>query len=86
VVLLEFKCVKCGEVWAVETAPPNPEPISCCPRCAGFVRRFLRSEQLCEWRGAVRSAAEPAPAGHAAEMSRRLRLRTPAHPPLNRLH
>jgi predicted nucleic acid-binding Zn-ribbon protein len=84
-VLLEFKCVKCGEIWAVETAPPNPEPVSCCPRCAGFIRRFLRSEQVCQAGEGIRPRAAALPESDAG-VAHRLRLRTRPQPPLNRLH
>jgi len=44
VFVLRFKCAKCGEVWKVLTSPPKPEPASCCPRCASFVREFAGLE------------------------------------------
>jgi len=46
--ILQFKCAKCGEVWKVVTSPPKPEPASCCPRCASFVREFAGLEEFQE--------------------------------------
>jgi hypothetical protein len=81
--ILRFKCAKCGEVWKVLTSPPKPEPASCCPRCASFVREFAGLEAVP--RPAEAASPEDPRTPSVQEVGRRVRGR-PSSPPLDRLH
>ena len=80
--VLRFKCAKCGEVWKVLTSPPKPEPASCCPRCASFVREFAGLEEIQRFNEAGRHQDHPAPS--KLQIGRRLQGRL--SPSLDRLH
>ena len=83
IVILQFKCAKCGEVWKVLTSPPKPEPASCCPRCASFVREFAGLEEFQE---PVESSTPPdRRASSAREIGGRPRGRS-SSPPRGHLH
>jgi hypothetical protein len=80
--ILRFKCARCGEVWRVLTSPPKPEPASCCPRCASFVREFAGLEETQKSIEAGRHQDHPAP----SKMQSGRRSQGRSSPSLDRLH